>query len=292
MTEHRSTYDPVWDALGELRDSNVVADTRAYADARYERVLGRRHFWQRLVPMASAGLATAAACFVLFLYAGQTADPVIEPIAYSTAIGEIREQKLPDGSIVVLDTNTRLIARFTAGERRLTLLSGQGHFNVAHNAKRPFIVSFGRNSVTALGTSFDVTALPGQNAVTLLSGKVRVTAKSQDAKRPHEVTLTPGLRVAISDNGQLAAPRKIDPASASVWQHGQLDLSDMPVSSALSLMNRYSTTRIVVREPDVLGNKISGIFKAGDTTAAVDALTTYFNLRILSRSQDEIVLGR
>ncbi len=296
MTEPRSQNLPegieqVWTALGQLRGSSVVAEARAYADARHEQVQRRRRFWQGLFPLAAAGLSVAAAS-VAVLFWSNPSPPVAAPIVYQTKVGEIRKETLADGSVIVLDTDTRIAVSFTPQKRQLTLLSGQGHFDVAHNTHRPFVVSFGKNSVTAVGTSFDVTALPNLNAVTLLSGRVVVSAKPRDAGPPRSVTLNPGQQVSIAQNGQLARPRAVDSATATAWQQGQLDLSDMPIADALIVMNRYSTRKISVKDADVLDKKISGIFKAGDTETAIDALTAYFGLHIVSQSENAIVLGR
>lgn len=283
--------DQVWNALGELRGSAVVAEARAWADAEAGKVARQRRFWRRLLPLSAGGLALAAACAAVFMITDQT-DPAAQPVLYSTRVGEIRQEKLADGSVIVLDTNTRIEVAYTAQKRQLTLLSGQGHFDVAHNTQRPFVVSFGKNSVTAVGTSFDVAAFPGANAVTLLTGRVIVAAKPRNSGPAREVTLAPGQQVAIAGNGQLSRPRSVDTGAISAWQQGQLDLSDMPVSDALALMNRYSARKIVVKDPGVLDNKISGIFKAGDTQSAVDALSAYFGLRIAAQSPDEIVLTK
>lgn len=293
MTDLRTgSIDQVWNALGELRDSVIVAEARAYADAEAERIQRQRKFWRRLLPLSvGGGLALATACAAVFVMTNQTV-PASQPILYSTKIGEIRQEKLADGSVIVLDTNTRIEVAFTANKRQLTLLSGQGHFDVAHNPQRPFVVSFGKNSVTAVGTSFDIAAFPGVNAVTLLTGRVIVAVKPGNSVPTREVVLNPGQQVSIAGNGQFSRPRKVDTGAISAWQQGQLDLSDMPVSDALMLMNRYSTRKIVVKDPDVLNNKISGIFQAGDTQSAVDALNTYFGLTIKEQTENEIIIGR
>src|SRR5262249_48912221 len=56
---------------------------------------------------------------------------------YSTAVGEQRAFDLPDGSIVHLNTQSRLRVHFSAGGRDIRLLSGEALFRVAPDASRP-----------------------------------------------------------------------------------------------------------------------------------------------------------
>ncbi|MDI1364487.1 MAG: FecR domain-containing protein, partial [bacterium] len=62
---------------------------------------------------------------------------------YQTDIGERVTAHLDDGSTVQLNTDTRLRVRFRLGERRLELVKGQAFFDVAHDPRRPFLVTAG-----------------------------------------------------------------------------------------------------------------------------------------------------
>ncbi len=83
---------------------------------------------------------------------------------YETLVGEQRTVPLADGSIITLNTSSRVHVRLGAKERRISLLQGQAQFEVAKDASRPFIVSVGRGEVRALGTAFDVYRREGARA--------------------------------------------------------------------------------------------------------------------------------
>ena len=126
------------------------------------------------------------------------------------------------------------------------------------------------------------------NSVTLLSGKVEVTANSQIAR----LKLQPGQQVSITKQGKLTSPIDVDLASISAWQKGQIDLTDLRLDEALVRINRYSPIKIVVSDKALSDQRISGIFQAGDTRAVVNALCAYFNLQVMGSSNHEIVLGK
>jgi ferric-dicitrate binding protein FerR (iron transport regulator) len=74
----------------------------------------------------------------------------------TTRVGEIREVALPDGSHVVLNSDTVVEVGYTREQRRLRLKRGEAFFEVAHNPARPFDVEVGETTLRALGTAFNV----------------------------------------------------------------------------------------------------------------------------------------
>ncbi len=94
-----------------------------------------------------------------------------------TAPGERQRFILPDGSAVLLNGSSQLgVADGFNGTHRMVWLEGDAYFEVAKNAKMPFIVRTASTVTTALGTSFRVTNYAGQPQpqVMLTSGKVQV----------------------------------------------------------------------------------------------------------------------
>src|SRR5690606_943370 len=80
---------------------------------------------------------------------------------------------LADGTEVTLNAASSL--RFPVdinnkSERQVTL-TGEGYFNVAKNAQRPFIVNSNQQEIKVLGTVFNVNSYnQAQNITTLLEG--------------------------------------------------------------------------------------------------------------------------
>src|SRR5699024_4763926 len=99
-----------------------------------------------------------AACLVaVAVFGGIQLLPLMkqtQPVVYSTALGEQRTEKLPDGTRIVLNTQTTLQVRYSPRQREVTLQHGEAMFEVAHDARRPFKVIVGDGSVTDLGTKF------------------------------------------------------------------------------------------------------------------------------------------
>ena len=104
---------------------------------------------------------------------------------YATAIGQQRTLKLPDGTVVFLNTNSQIKVDYSQAYRSINLLQGEAHFEVAKQPDRPFRVYAGRGRVQAVGTAFtvyyrqnddiDVAVTEGTVALAVLAEQERVS---------------------------------------------------------------------------------------------------------------------
>jgi transmembrane sensor len=279
-------------ALDALRDRPIVAESREYAH-RWARARARAASLRSVV-FGPAG-AIAAACTVTYIIFGlpgaavnRTARNLIE-----TGMEEPRAVTLEDGSRIVLDRRSRLRVAFTPAAREVELLDGQAHFEVAKDTHRPFRVRTESAEVVAVGTMFDVATLAARTTVTLIEGRVNVrTIPGTSQAEPKVEALVPGQQLGIASDGQFLDKRLVKIENVTAWQRGTIILDDMPLPEALTAMNRYSMTQIVIRGPALQTRRVSGVFRIGDVETEAIALERYFNLREVSRSEQAIVLER
>jgi transmembrane sensor len=224
----------------------------------------KRRLARNLLPL---GLVAATLAVVLILLA-----TLLQPQAYETKVGAQQIVRLEDGSILRLNTASRVEVRFDRRERRLVLKRGQAFFEVAHDAARPFIVAAGDTRVRALGTKFDVRRMEGEVQVTLAEGRVEVARP----KRGQAWTLAPNQSITL--NGAPPAPRPADAAQATSWTTGRLRFRDTPLAEAVAEVNRYTTTKITLDAGPIANERVSGVFDTGDTKAFVSAVTELFSL--------------
>lgn len=273
--------DALWESLGKMRASDIVEETLRYVD----RIERRRRFWQNIWGNPhSVFVARAAAACLLIVILGHVLWPN-GATSFQTRIGEVRTVALSDGTNVTLDSNTRIRVDLSGKYRKVELLAGRAHFDVGHDAAKPFKVFFDGSMVTALGTSFDVSIPPLPTAVTLLEGKVVVQAADGS-----QSWMKPGERAVQAGNGSFRS-KDIDLEFARSWLDRRIEFRNATLHDALTEINSYSLAKIVVELPDQADRKLSGTFKAGDTESAIKALCTYFSLRVSSRSTEKIILS-
>lgn len=129
---------------------------------------------------------------------------------------------LSDGSRVWLNAGSSLTYPVTfTGNKRSVTISGEGYFEVAKNAAKPFIVQKGNTMIQVLGTHFNVNAYDDEASlkVTLLEGSVRVaTAGSQSG------ILHPGEQAVV--NEQIKLIKGADLEAVMAWRNGKFLFED------------------------------------------------------------------
>jgi transmembrane sensor len=277
-------------ALEGLRNRPVITESREYA-RRWERssaraAMLRRRVFAPVVVLLVMGVVAGLGYFEQSRLNGRQS-------LVATHVGETRSFALDDGTRMVLDTHSRVKVRFSDRARDVELVEGQAHFEVAPDVRRPFRVHTKAVEVVAVGTAFDVAALPSRTTVTLIEGRVNVRAISGTSELgPRVEMLTPGQQWGVDSEGQPLGEKEVKIANVTAWQRGNVVIDDAPLSEALAIMNRYSNTHLVVRGESLQARHVSGVFRIGDVETEAIVLERYFGLKETTHSQDEIVLER
>ena len=269
---HRRAYDDAlaaWISIGEHATEPELLAMRRDALGR-ARGAQRRWDW-RAVAAAIALLILAPALGIAWYMLRPPAEQL-----FQTAHGEQRVIVLTDGSRVSLDARTEVRVRYTSDIRNLELKHGRASFEVAKDVARPLNVRVGPRIVTALGTVFSVEREARKVVVTLMEGRVAVTTR----ETPNSlIEMHPRQELRLTDAGEVALRSGIDPGQALAWREGKLIFEDEPLREVVARMNNYGATPIVVTgEANEL--RVGGVFRAGDTTAFVDAMISYFPVTV------------
>ena len=205
------------------------------------------------------------------------------PRTYSTGVGEQRTIALADGSTVVLDTDSQVSVRLGRARRDLRLGRGQALFDVAHNPGRPFVVTAGAASVTALGTRFDVRRDRGGVIVTLVRGAVEVREGS-GGTATHVWRLAPGQRV--TTRAPAPVPSRVDVDAATSWTSGRLIFRAVPLRDAVAEFNRYERRKIEIADAPLGEELITGVFAVGDTDTFIGSVADLHDLAVVRDAKD------
>lgn len=214
------------------------------------------------------------------------------PHAYSVAtkVGERRTERLSDGSVVQLNTSTRMRVDLGADIRRITLLNGEAQFDVSPDPSRPFVVIAGPRSVRAVGTAFNVLLDRDRLEVTVTEGKVAIA----DVDRAQGVR--PDLKVSSGEVATVRPERiqlaRVDAAAADArlaWQRGMLVFRGETLGSALADVERYTDVRFHFQDPAVRSLRIAGTFKIGDIDGLLETLRDNLQVRV-SRDANRVLI--
>lgn len=201
-----------------------------------------------------------------------------------SAVGERREWVLPDGSRLVLDSDSAVDIRFADGLRRMVLRRGAIMVETAHLAawaEQPFYVDTAQGRVQALGTRFVVRqeASPGwrqagRSRVEVMAGAVRITP----ARNAAGSALVGQGQQAVFDDVTVGRVAALDP-NAQAWTQGMLIARERPLGDLLAELGRYRPGLLQV-DDEVAQIPVNGVFPLEDTDRVLAALEHAFPIRI------------
>ncbi len=155
---------------------------------------------------------------------------------------------LPDGSIVWLNSGSKLSFSSTFRLNRPVTLEGEAFFDVVKSLK-PFIVSTKFGDVEVKGTSFNVKAFAEETLqATLVTGKVLFREK--DSKK--EVTLRPGQQVNLLDNKLKITNVETDLFTS--WKDGKLIFRKEFLPEVARRLERWYNVKIILENDKRLAN--------------------------------------
>ena len=201
---------------------------------------------------------------------------------YATGTGEQRSVELTDGSLIHLNTQSRLEVRLSAQTRDIRLLEGEALFKVGRDRMRPFRVHTGDATIEAIGTEFNVyRRAEGDTEVAVIEGRVRV-------ERGGAVMLSAGEQARVTEKGSIAKEQKGDINQVTAWRQRRLIFDATPLKTVVDEFNRYNRTPRFVLQAEALAERpYSGIFDADDPESLVLLLEQQPDLRV-TRSNHEI----
>ncbi|MBY8932809.1 FecR family protein [Pseudomonas fluorescens] len=217
-----------------------------------------------------SGALAMAACLLLMVNLGTGWQPQrwIDDLGadYVSAPGEIRTVTLADQSQVTLDADSAIAVDFSRGERHVQLRRGAGFFTVTHTGE-PFVVEAEKGQARVLGTQFEVRLQPQGARVTVLSGRVGVTAD----RGGEQQILTAGQQVAYGD-GAAEKLHAVDSEGQLAWRQGWLTYYKSTLGDVVEDLRRYYPGRIVLLNDELAARKVSGSFPSKDPQAVLSSL--------------------
>jgi transmembrane sensor len=256
----------------------------------------------RAIGFSAAAAAVVAAVLVFSPYFGLEGYGSLAGQTLRTGVGQQATVTLSDGSVVTLNTDTRLRTRPAKGKRLVYLDRGQAYFRVAKDPLHPFIVTAAGQTVTAVGTAFDVRVDDHRMEVTVVEGHVRVERppplqlpslepEPKAPKPPRKADLTAGAQLVASLDHPSWTVEKTDTAREVSWLRGYVVFQKARFADVVAEMNRYSDRKLVVDDPALASVQISGAFRAGDVDGFVKAYEDYRVAHLDSNTQDEVRLS-
>lgn len=189
---------------------------------------------------------------------------------HATGKAETRTFALPDGTRVTLGPDSALTMDYGDARRRVDLLSGMSFFEVAREPARPFMVTAGDLSATAQVAAYDVSNDAGVVRVSVDHGVVEAGSAS--------IAPSAGIRLEAGDwmSFDPASKRfergRLEAGQVAAWRDKLIIAEKEMVSTLVARIGRWIPGRIVMADPFIGSQSVSGLFDLRDPLRALEAV--------------------
>ena len=232
-------------------------------------------------------MIAAAVAVALFIIAAVVTIHTFTGVnRYETAIGQMRDIALADGSTLHLNSGSEAEVRFTGNGRKVRVLKGEASFDVAHDPSRPFEVEARSAIIRAVGTAFNVRLRPSLVELTVTRGAARVRCATGT---PHMVEAGRGAiiqprNIALTTLGSRIVGQRV------AWRDRIVELDGETVEQAAGEFNRYRTAPILIGDTRVSSLRIGGRFRTTDSREFLSALQLSLPVRVVDGEDGSVML--
>lgn len=217
-------------------------------------------------------------------------------VRYATDTGEQRIVKLPDGSIVTLNTRSQIKVRIDDEQRIVELSQGEALFDVAHDAQRPFRVFAGPAVARAVGTQFNVYRKEDGTTIGVVEGIVEVTSRGGLDDSRAEGATPPAQQLAVGEQASFSSQGAVERANVAIdrivaWRERRLIFRGESLASIAAEFNRYNETQLRVDGPATRARLISGVFDADNPSGLVAFLERDQQLAVRKQGNYVVISG-
>ncbi|MFY4259357.1 FecR family protein [Achromobacter xylosoxidans] len=271
-----------WALAGECRGLPLFAQPVPRPQRRQWRACAAS--WWRATCWAPRRRAVAMAGVALAVAAAIGGPDVVTPwlADYRSAVGEIRSFDLPDGSHVLLGSNSALDVEYDATTRRVRLLRGEAVFAPAPTGAaepRSFVVATAGGSMTALGTRYAVRRQDAGHAwIGILQHRVAVALDRAPVSGAAQATLVSGESARYSHAGGIVRSQ-VAPVRGASWAEGYLIFDGEPLDAALRRIGEFQPGHLILANRGAARRPVHALFHLDNLDGALATLCAEMHLK-------------
>ncbi|MBN1598835.1 MAG: FecR domain-containing protein [Bacteroidales bacterium] len=240
-------YLDVWEKSADVSDFDKID-----ADKDWKKVRSRLKGSKRLqrIPLRTYLIRVAA---ILILALGlayfftliiNKSDKVSDEYFEITSLNNTRNIELPDGSAIILNSNSKIIRNDNFGiSNRDIILQGEAFFEVSRNESLPFKVYTSNSTIEVLGTSFNVKSETDEVVVGVITGKVAFYQSENIDNRVELMSKTTG--VYNTTEMKFQQRNNLEP-DLRTWQTGEFHFEKVPIIEASESIARHFKIQLLI----------------------------------------------
>ena len=164
--------------------------------------------------------------------------------------------ELPDGTVVWINSESSLRFPETfARECREVYLKGEAYFEVKKDKDKPFHVYTELGDVRVLGTSFNVSAYPGNKSwqTTLVEGAVMIVRGQE------KVLMKPNEQYEIDERTGVGVLKRVSPELYTSWRDGKFYFKAYTFEELVERLERWYDFKMFYMNENIKSRRFSGV---------------------------------
>lgn len=154
---------------------------------------------------------------------------------------------LSDGTHVKLNAGTAIKypVQFIKGKKRIVYIKGEAYFDVKKDKDHPFIVNANNINVEVLGTEFNMSFYPEDEAINtvLVEGSVKLYQNNKGIENKY-IMLSPGYKATWNRLEEKMSVDQVDIRIYTAWKEGHLIFKRTSFADILKKLERKFNVRI------------------------------------------------
>lgn len=192
-----------------------------------------------------------------------------------TAVGEVRDWQLPEGSHLWLNTDSAVDVALDDQIRQLSLYRGELLVQVSHE-RRPLLLRTAEGSVKAeVAARFSVLQRDGHTRLSVFDGAVEARPASGRSRMAHQ-----GQQLDFT-NLRIEPERPVQPGRQA-WASGVLLADNLRLDVFIAELGRYRQGYLGC-DPRIAGLRVVGAYPLADTDRVLDVVAGTLSLRVNRR---------
>lgn len=194
------------------------------------------------------------------MYIDYSQAKIIVWVEVCTKYGEKKSVVLPDGSVIILNSGSKLIyPKEFRGKSRQAFLSGEGYATITRNEDKPFILSAGDINIDVLGTSFNVKSYmeDSEIEIALVEGSVLVHIPTNNVSfnlKPGEVIKYDKVDSNVTKRQLITTDYRSNATSSNLY------FIENRLRDIVLQLERSFDVQIVVTDKSVLDDRYYAVF--------------------------------
>lgn len=209
---------------------------------------------------------------------------------------KLHKYTLPDSSIVWLKPQASLSydREFLKNTRDLSF-EGEAFFEIAKNAKHPFVIHAPGIITKVLGTTFNIIAYPDMNTskVSVKSGKVMVSMDAPEEEGIAEILLMPDQTVTcLKSEHKLIKAKESNLIALKLWEKADLSFENISVNNVVKALSQQFQVPIVLTDSKIGEYMFKGDFSDVNLATSLELLCKSIDLEYHIKNDNTIIINK